>query len=525
MSRSFRPVFGVVCFVICLFLGPDKSDSRQFELKVESTEFGVSKSGEAVRKYTCTNENGITLTLIDYGATICQLQLPDKNGKFVNVVLGCDTLAQYESQTSYLGATIGRYCNRIANARFEIDGQAYELAKNNGEHHLHGGDQGWNRAVWKSQSIEKEDSVGVVFTHVSPDGDEGYPGEVKATVTYELNNDDRLTIQYEAQTDKATHLNLTNHAYFNLAGSGSILDHQLRINADTIIAVNDQVIPTGELEAAKGSPFDFTQWHRMGLRMEELGEGSLGYDQSYVLPGKGKLFEAAAVIEPNSGRKMIMSTTFPSIEFYTGNYLNGTKTSGGHERHSGFCLEAMGYADAPNQSAFPSTLLKPDETYRETVQLSFSVAIDEEMEAATKIAEEISLVKMIQHNADLVVTDIGKQAEFAFGYDEVSLKWLETYINLEKVNWDETKRSSMLNLLGSYFGECVRRNHGGKWIQSDSEGTGVEIAEGFVVFPFNKVEKFIDNGDGDSFVSLYNSIAVMKKLQRQRLLESQNKEM
>ena len=344
--------------------------------------FGQTPDGTAVERYTVTNANGVEMTVMTYGGIITSLRVPDANGQLADVVLGYDSLDGYLEATPYFGAIIGRYGNRIADARFELDGETYQLATNDGPNSLHGGVQGFDKVVWDAEPFADARGQGVVFTRTSPDGEEGFPGVLTATVTYTLTDDDELVFDYEATTDKATPVNLTQHTYFNLAGGGTILDHELMLNADAFTPVDQTLIPTGEIRPVEGTPFDFRTLTPIGERIdaedEQIGFGP-GYDHNWVLADGGAdadgLRLAARVVEPTSGRVMEVRTTEPAIQFYAGNFLDGTITGKGgtsYARRIGFCLETQHYPDSPNQPDFPSTILRPGETYRSQTVYTFS---------------------------------------------------------------------------------------------------------------------------------------------------------
>lgn len=338
--------------------------------------FGTAPSGEQIQMYTLTNSNGMEARIINYGGIVVSLKTPDRSGNLADVVLGFDSLAPYLGTHPYFGALIGRYGNRIANARFALDGQTYTLPVNNGPNSLHGGNNGFDKQVW---SASAEPGL-LVLTYTSPDGEEGYPGTLNARVTYALGEDNSLRIDYEATTDKPTVVNLTNHSYFNLADAGAslILNHEVMINADRFTPVNDTLIPTGELRPVDGTPFDFRQPTAIGARIdaddEQIRFGG-GYDHNYVLNRTGDgLSLAASVYEPVSGRVMEVLTAEPAVQFYTGNFLTGETGKGGvsYQRRSGLCLETQHYPDSPNQPEFPSTVLRPGEVYRTSTVYRFS---------------------------------------------------------------------------------------------------------------------------------------------------------
>jgi aldose 1-epimerase len=333
---------------------------------VKMEPFGSLPDGTAVDLYTLTNEHGLKARLMTYGAILVSLEVPDRHGSLGDIVLGYDALDGYIKNNPYFGAIVGRYGNRIAKGQFTLNGATYTLAKNNGENHLHGGLKGYDKVVWKAEAVKEADAVGVKFTYLSKDGEEGYPGNLSVAVIYTLSNADELKISYEATTDKATPVNLTHHSYFNLAGQGNgdILGHELMLNADRYTSVDDGLIPTGELAPVKGTPMDFTAAMTIGSR---IGGVKGGYDHNYVLAsGGGIMVLAARVYEPTSGRVMEISTVEPGIQFYSGNFLDGTitgKSGKVYRKHFGFCLETQHFPDSPNKPDFPSTILNPDQKY------------------------------------------------------------------------------------------------------------------------------------------------------------------
>ena len=351
---------------------------------VKKESFGATPEGVPVDLYTVTNASGTEVRTMTYGGIILSLRVPDRNGKLGDVVLGYDALAGYLEASPYFGSIIGRYGNRIARGRFTLDGKEYTLATNNGPNALHGGVKGFDKVVWSAEPFENESGVGAVFSYSSPDGEEGYPGTLQAKVTYTLAKDaDTLSFDYHAVTDKATPVNLTQHTYFNLAGDGAgdILGHELMLMASRFMPVDSTLIPTGELRDVAGTPFDFRTPHTIGERIgaddEQIRFGG-GYDHNFVLDRTegGSLQQAARVYEPTSGRVMEVSTTEPGVQFYSGNFLDGSIAGkGGHiYRHrTGFCLETQHYPDSPNRSEFPSTILRPGEEYRSRTVYAFSV--------------------------------------------------------------------------------------------------------------------------------------------------------
>lgn len=345
---------------------PEHPTKGAMAMEVKKEVFGVLPSGKTVDIFTLINAGGIEARVMAYGATLVSLNLPDREEKFEDVTLGFDCLAGYLGDNPYFGCTVGRYANRIARGKFFLAGAEYTLAKNDGENHLHGGLKGFDKVIWEAEPVEKEDAVGVRFTYLSPDMEEGYPGNLHCTVVYLLTEGNELRISYEAEADKPTPVNLTNHTYWNLAaqGSGDILKHELMINAETYTPVDDKLIPTGELAPVQGTPMDFTTPHSIGERLSQVKGG---YDHNYVLRSKeGELSLAARVHEPNSGRILEILTTEPGIQFYSGNFLDGTiRGKGGniYHLHAGFCLETQHFPDSPNKPHFPSTSLAPGKKY------------------------------------------------------------------------------------------------------------------------------------------------------------------
>jgi len=352
-----------------LFSNTSFAAGSRVNMKIERTSFGQTSDGQPISLFTCVNANGLVVKMTDYGAIMVSLETPDRDGKLANITLGFPALDGYLQRHPYFGSTIGRYGNRIAQGKFRLDGKEYTLATNNDANHLHGGNDGFDRRVWQATGLVTEDAVGVRFTRRSAEGEEGYPGNLDVTVTYKLTNENALVIDYGAVTDKATPINLTNHNYWNLggAGSGKVLDHLLMLTADKYLPVDEGLIPTGELADVAGTPFDFRSPERIGARIHQIDSDPIGYDHCFALRNQdGSLALAARVTEPVSGRVMEIYTTQPGIQFYSGNFLDGTASGAGHQQYEGFCLETQHYPDSPNQPQFPSVILQPGETYRET---------------------------------------------------------------------------------------------------------------------------------------------------------------
>lgn len=343
---------------------------------VERAPFG-ELGGEVVEVFTLAAPDGAEVRVIPYGGIVVSIRVPDRDGRLGDVVLGHDDLPGYVGDTSYLGALIGRHANRIRDGRFSLDGREYQVAVNNGRNHLHGGPGGFHKVLWSARPV----ADGVVLEYTSPDGEEGYPGALRATVTYRWSAEHVLSVDYEAVSDRPTPVNLTQHTYFNLSGDPTrdILGHVLHLDADRFTPVDDTLIPTGELAPVDGSPFDFRDPSPMGARLGEAHpqfEAPGGYDHNFVLRGDGSLSMAARVVEPESGRVLELHTTEPGIQFYSGNFLNGeVRGKGGvpYEHRTGFCLEPQHFPDAPNQPAFPSTILRPGQRYTSRTEYRFGV--------------------------------------------------------------------------------------------------------------------------------------------------------
>ena len=342
--------------------------------------FGKTPDGQSVALYTLTNSKGAVAKITTYGGIVTELHVPDKNGKKGDIVLGFPSLEGYLKGHPYFGALVGRVGNRIAKGKFTLDGKSYKLATNNGVNHLHGGVRGFDKAIWQAEPLAGKN--GVAFTRTSPDGEEGYPGTLTVRVSYELTDNNQLVVEYRATTDKATPVNLTQHSYFNLAGEGSgdILGQSLLLNADRFTPVDGTLIPTGELANVEGTPFDFRNPTAIGARIAQpnpqLKHGQ-GYDHNWVLNRSGEGLQMAAIAtDPVSGRTLEVTTTEPGIQFYAGNFLDGTiRGKSGHvyKQRSGFCLETQHFPDSPNQPSFPSTILKPGEKYHSITKYKLSV--------------------------------------------------------------------------------------------------------------------------------------------------------
>jgi len=378
-SLTLAPALAALAFIACSSPEPVPAPEPP-RASVTRDTFGTMPDGTTIESFTLANGRGIEVRAISYGAIITSLQTPDRQGQPGDIVLGFDALDGYLKDPPYFGAIIGRYGNRIAKGRFTLDDEIYALAANNGENHLHGGVRGFDKVVWDAAPFENQRGVGVTFRHTSPDGDEGYPGTLAVEVTYTLTSQDELVVDYRATTDKATPVNLTQHSYFNLAGSkaSDILGHELRLNAPQYTPVDAGLIPTGEIASVEGTPFDFRTQTAIGARIDtpknEQIERGKGYDHNFVLARTGPLVEAARVVEPLTGRVLRISTTEPGIQFYSGNFLDGTLTGKGgrvYPHRAGFCLETQHYPDSPNHANFPSTVLRPGEEYKSQTVFAF----------------------------------------------------------------------------------------------------------------------------------------------------------
>jgi len=377
MNRSSHMMIRAALAVFACLMGSFASADQS----ISKAAFGKTTEGTPVDLYTLVNANGMKATITNYGAILVSLETPDRDGKMADVTLGYETVKEYIAETPYFGAIVGRYGNRIAKGKFSLDGKQYTLATNNDENHLHGGVKGFDKVVWQAKAILADKGPGLVLNYVSPDGEEGYPGNLSVTITYLLTDDNELRIHYEATTDKPTVCNITHHSYFNLAGQGNgdILGHELMIAANRFTPVDKTLIPTGELRPVKGTPMDFTKPTAIGDRVnakDEQIEFGGGYDHNWVLDNAdGSMAVAARVYEPTSGRVMEVLTVEPGLQFYCGNFLDGTLTGKGgkvYKHRYGFCLETQHFPDSPNHPDFPTTTLRPGEKYCTTTVYKFS---------------------------------------------------------------------------------------------------------------------------------------------------------
>lgn len=374
--NKLKKITTLVCFpAIVLLMTTGCSTKNQPTMNVTKEPFGQINDSTPVSLYTLTNDKGIIMKVTNYGGIITSLIVPDKDGNPGDIVLGYDSLEGYLEKTPYFGAIIGRYGNRIAKGAFKIDGKEFHLPINDGPNHLHGGLQGFDKVVWDATEFKTDSTVGLIFHRLSKDMEQGYPGNLDVTVTYTLNNNNELRFDYLATTDKPTPVNLTQHSYFNLAGNGDIKGHELLIKAPKYTVVDSLLIPTGELRDVKGTPFDFTIAKPIGKDLMATGGKPIGYDHNFVLETKGLDEVAIKVTEPTSGRVMEVFTQEPGVQFYSGNFLDGTiKGKGGkvYNQYDGFCLETQHFPDSPNHPAFPNTILRPGEKYQTTTIYKFS---------------------------------------------------------------------------------------------------------------------------------------------------------
>jgi aldose 1-epimerase len=382
MTRS-RRILSLALFGLTPLLSLGADMTAQAGTRIETKPFGKTKSGEAVELFTLSRSGAPRVAITNLGGFIVSIEAPDRSGRTADVTLGYADLAGYLSDSSYFGCLVGRYANRIGKAAFDLDGKHYTLSANNGPNTLHGGPTGFCRRVWAAKVVSGKDGDALELTYVSKDGEEGYPGTLTATVVYSLREDGGLVLDYRATSDAPTVVNLTNHAYFNLAGEGrgTILDHELELESDQFTPVDATLIPTGELRSVAGTPFDFRKPTAIGARIdaadEQLEMGG-GYDHNFVVRGEaGTLRLAARVVEKKSGRTLEVLTTQPGVQFYTGNFLDGKvvgKSGKPYVKRGALCLETQHYPDSPNQPAFPSSVLRPGQVYHETTVYRFGVA-------------------------------------------------------------------------------------------------------------------------------------------------------
>jgi aldose 1-epimerase len=374
ITRNLKSTQFLFLTILLLFVAGCSSSSSE-EMGIKTVEFGTMNDGSAAQLFTLKNSNGMEVSITNYGGIVTSVKVPDKNGNIENVVLGFDDLEQYKSGHPFFGAITGRYANRIANGRFELNNEVYELATNDGENHLHGGLEGFDKKLWDAEVNEGENAV--TFSYLSPDGEEGYPGSLDVKVTYTLTDENELKIDYHATTNKSTVVNLTNHSYFNLSGDPSkgILDHLVTIYADRYTPVDEGLIPTGELRPVEGTPFDFNEPEYVGSRIDSIPPG---YDHNFVLnnPGTG-IRNIATVEHEESGRIMEVYTDLPGVQLYTGNFLDGSlmdRKGNPIKQYAALCLETQTFPDSPNKPNFPSPVLNPDETYETRTIYKFTVS-------------------------------------------------------------------------------------------------------------------------------------------------------
>lgn len=370
----------LIIILMAVGTGTSAAAPASSTMNITESPFGTTKDGQDVTLITLTNAHGHQARFSTLGGTLVSLTVPDRDGQLADVVLGFDSLRDYEERSPFFGCITGRFANRIAGGRFELDGKTYPLAVNNGPNHLHGGLVGWDKKVWKARTEKTDDSLRIVFTHTSPDGDEGYPGTVACEVACSWNNNNELRLDYTATTDRPTVINLTNHTYFNLAGHdrGTILDHTLQLEADAFTPTDATAIPTGERRPVAGTPFDFRSPQRLGARIEaddqQIKSGS-GYDHNFIVNGPaGQLRPCATLTDPASGRTLTVHTTEPGAQLYTANFMDNLKGKDGavYPKRGGVCLETQHFPDSPNKPEFPSTVLRPGDTFRSTTIFAFS---------------------------------------------------------------------------------------------------------------------------------------------------------
>lgn len=394
MTKIYNPLRIICPAIVLIFIQckevekkenlTNKSSNSTDNMIITKSQFGITAEGDSINKFTISHASGLEMSVINYGGIITNLKVPNKQGVYEDVVLGFNNIQDYESENPYFGAIIGRYGNRIAKGTFSLEGKEYTLDINNEPNSLHGGEKGFDKAFWNIETEEGGDQASLILTYTSKDGEGGFPGNLETTVRYTLKNENELHIKYEATTDKKTIINLTQHSYFNLSGNfdKKILDHIVEINADKFLPVTETLIPTGELRPVLGTPFDFTKPVAISRGMEQLDSNKQlkigpGFDHCWVLndPDSGLRF-AASAYNPDNGRFMEVLTTEPAMQFYIGNFLDGTlkaKGGGTYEQRTGFCMETQHYPDSPNQSDFPSTILEKGETYKSETLYKFSV--------------------------------------------------------------------------------------------------------------------------------------------------------
>jgi aldose 1-epimerase len=378
MQKITVLIISTLCAAVA-FVGCATGSKQPGKANITESSFGSAPDGTPVKLYTLKNVNGVEARICNYGGIVTHLFVPDRNGQMGDVVLGYDNLAGYLKETPYFGALIGRYGNRIAKGKFTLNGQTYTLATNNGPNALHGGIKGFDKVVWTAKPVDGSEPK-LELTYLSKDGEEGYPGNLNVKAVYTLTKENALRLDYTATTDKDTVVNLTQHSYFNLAGKGEILGHEVMLKADRFTPVDATLIPTGELKPVAGTPFDFQKPTTIGARInnadEQLKFGG-GYDHNWVISEPmGKLGLQARVHEPTTGRVLEVLSTEPGLQFYTGNFLDGTitgKNGWRYQHRNGFCMEPQHYPDSPNQTNFPSVVLKPGQTYKNTIIYRFSV--------------------------------------------------------------------------------------------------------------------------------------------------------
>jgi aldose 1-epimerase len=377
MEPKTKLIFSALILGLMCYCNPAKQSEKEMEKKEIKFEVKISEilvGGKNAKLFHLDNGNGVKVEISSFGGLITKLMVPDRDGISENIVLGYDNLEGYDSNDYFLGASVGRYANRIAKGKFELDGTAYQLATNDGNNHLHGGLLGFNRKHWDAEMVESENSMKVKMTYMSPDGEEGYPGNLKTTLTFELTADNKLFLEFISETDKPTILNLTHHGYFNLSAmKENILGHELVINAPKYTPVDDELIPIGDLVSVSNTPFDFNDARQIGERIDQIPGG---YDHNYVIKEKhdGELVKMAELSHSGSGRVMELYADSPGVQFYSGNFLDGKLTTAGvtYSQYMGLCLEPQTFPNSPNQPDFPSARLNPGEKYRHRIQYHFS---------------------------------------------------------------------------------------------------------------------------------------------------------